>query len=58
MNLNLYAPRQLFFVIAVLIAIVAVLSVFIAALDVIPISSFWLMTIAFAILGISCLVKR
>jgi hypothetical protein len=55
--MNLYAPRRLYFVVAVVIALVAVLSVFVSALAVIPISSFWLMTIAFAILGIACLVR-
>lgn len=54
---NLNAPRQLYFVIAVVIALIAVLSAFISALAFIPISSFWLMTIAFVILALACVVK-
>jgi hypothetical protein len=48
---------MLFFVIAVVIAIVAVLSVYVAALAAIPISAFWLMTIAFVILALSCMIR-
>lgn len=55
--MNLSAPRQLFFIIAVVIAIVAVLATFISALSFIPIAPFWLMTIAFVILALACLVK-
>lgn len=55
--MNLNAPRQLYFVIAVVIALVAVLSAFISALAFIPISAFWLMTIAFVILALACVIK-
>jgi hypothetical protein len=55
--MTLNAPRMLFFVIAVVIAIVAVLSVYVAALAAIPISAFWLMTIAFVILALSCVIR-
>lgn len=47
---------MLFFVISLIIAILAVLSVFIAGMPTLPINNFWLMTIAYAILGIACLV--
>ncbi|HWA18194.1 MAG TPA: hypothetical protein VG757_04300 [Devosia sp.] len=53
--MTLNAPRVLFFIIAVVIAIIAVLSYFIAAVAVIP--SFWLMTIAFVILALACMIK-
>jgi hypothetical protein len=53
--MTLNAPRQLFFVIAVVIALLAFVSTFISALAVIP--SFWLMTIAFVVLALACVVK-
>ncbi|MEO6396164.1 MAG: hypothetical protein ABIO40_09675 [Devosia sp.] len=55
--MNLNAPRSLFFIISLVIAILAVLSVYIAALAVIPISAFWLMTIAYVILALACIIK-
>ena len=55
--MTLNAPRVLFFIIAVVIAIVAVLSVYVSALAAIPISAFWLMTIAFVILALACMIK-
>jgi hypothetical protein len=55
-DMRLTAPRMLFFVISLIIAIVAVLSVFIAGMPTLPINNFWLMTIAYVILGIACLV--
>jgi hypothetical protein len=54
--MRLTAPRMLFFVISVIIAVLAVASVIITGMPVLPISNFWLMTIAYAILGIACLV--
>ena len=50
----LTAPRQLYFVIAVVIAILAVISYFI---QFIPIPAFWQMTVAFVILALACLIK-
>lgn len=55
--MTLNAPRVLFFIIALVIAIVAVLAVYISAMGAIPISPFWLMTIAFVILALACVVK-
>jgi hypothetical protein len=50
----LTAPRQLYFVIAVVIALLGVISYFI---NFIPIPAFWQMTLAFVILALACLVK-
>jgi hypothetical protein len=50
----LTAPRQLYFIIAVVIALLAVLSYFITF---IPIPAFWQMTVAFVILALACLMK-
>lgn len=50
----LTAPRQLYFIIAVVIALLAVISYFITF---IPIPAFWQMTVAFVILALACLVK-
>lgn len=55
--MKLNAPRMLFFVIAVVIAILAVLSRAIAGMPRIPIDDFWLMTIAFVILALACLIR-
>ena len=55
--MNLNAPRQLFFIISLVIAILAVLSVYVAALAVIPISAFWLMTLAYVILALACIIR-
>ncbi len=53
-DMTLNAPRQLFFIIAVVIALLAFASYFLAA---IPLSSFWTMTIAFVILALACVIK-
>lgn len=52
--MTLNAPRQLFFIIAVVIAIIALIAAFTTF---IPISAFWLMTIAFVILAAACMIK-
>lgn len=54
--MTLFAPRQLYFVVAICIAVTAVISVFIAAVSVVPLQAFWLMALAFSILGVACLV--
>lgn len=54
--MTLFAPRQLYFVVAICLAVCAVISVFISAVALMPLQAFWLMTIAFAILGVACLV--
>jgi hypothetical protein len=55
-KMTLNAPRQLYFVIAVVIAIVAVIAA-ISATPFLPISAFWVMTIAFVILALGCVIK-
>lgn len=51
--MTLNAPRQLYFIIAVVIALIAVISVFAAP----GIPAFWLMTVAFVILALACVIK-
>ncbi|MEQ1770042.1 MAG: hypothetical protein ABL879_09400 [Devosia sp.] len=53
--MTLNAPRVLFFIISLVIAILAVLSFYISALAII--SSFWIMTIAYVILALACIIK-
>ncbi|MDO8359374.1 MAG: hypothetical protein Q7T08_04965 [Devosia sp.] len=55
--MRLNAPRILFFVISLVIALLGVLSVFIAGMPTLPISNFWLMTIAYVILALACVIK-
>lgn len=52
--MTLTAPRQLFFIISVVIALLAVISYFISF---IPVPAFWQMTVAFVILALACLMK-
>jgi hypothetical protein len=55
--MTLNAPRVLYFIVALLIALVAVASVYISALGMFPSQPFWLMTIAFVILALACVIK-
>ena len=54
--MRLTAPRMLFFVISVVIALLGVLSVFITAMPQLPIDNFWVMTVAYIILALACLI--
>ena len=54
--MNLSAPTQIVFIIAVVIAIIALLMVF-NVIGFIPIAAFWVMTIAFVVLAAGCLLK-
>ena len=54
--MKLSAPTQVVFLIAVIVAIIALL-MFLGVLAMIPVSSFWVMTIAFVILAGGCLLK-
>jgi hypothetical protein len=56
-EMTLNPPRQLFFIIAVVIAIIAVISAFIDTFAFIPNTGFWLMTLAFVILALACIMK-
>jgi uncharacterized membrane protein len=53
--MNLSAPRVLFFIISLVIAILAVLAYYVSAFAVIE--SFWIMTIAYVILALACIIK-
>lgn len=54
--MKLSAPTQIVFIIAVVVAIIALL-MFLGVLAMIPVPSFWVMTIAFVILAGGCLLK-
>ncbi len=55
--MTLNAPRVLFFIVSLIIALIGVLSVFIATMAQFPNQAFWLMTIAYVILALACIVK-
>ncbi len=55
--MTLNAPRVLFFIISLVIALVSVLSLWITQLGALPISNFWLMTIAYVILALACVIR-
>ncbi len=55
--MRLTAPRVLFFIISLVIAILGVLSAFIRGMPELPINDFWLMTIAYVILALACLIR-
>ena len=54
--MNLSAPTQIVFIIAVVIAIIALLMVF-NVIGFIPIAAFWVMTIAFVVLAAAACSK-
>ena len=54
--MNLGAPTQIVFIIATVIAIIALLMVF-NAMAFVPLAAFWVMTIAFVILAAGCLFR-
>jgi 4-amino-4-deoxy-L-arabinose transferase-like glycosyltransferase len=54
--MNLSAPTQIVFIISVLVAIVGVLMA-LGVLAMIPIASVWVVTLAFVILAVACLMK-
>jgi hypothetical protein len=54
--MNLNAPTQIVFIIALVIAIIALL-MFFSVITFIPIAAFWVMTLAFVILAGACLLK-
>jgi len=55
--MKLSAPRVLFFVISLIIALIGIASVFVRGMPQLPISDFWLMTIAYVILALACLIR-
>ena len=54
--MNLSAPTQIVFIIALIVAIIALL-MFFGVITFIPISAFWVMTIAYVVLAGACLIK-
>ena len=54
--MNLSAPTQVVFIIALIIAIIALLMM-VNVITFIPVASFWMMTIAYVVLAIGCMIK-
>lgn len=54
--MNLSAPTTVVFIITVLIAIIGLL-VGLGVLAMIPVSGFWIMTAAYVILALACMLK-
>lgn len=55
--MTLSAPNQIVFIVAVIIAIIGLLAGLTTVVAFIPISAFWIMTIAFVVLAAGCLIK-
>jgi hypothetical protein len=56
MKLNLSAPTTVIFIISLVIALLGIL-VSLAIIPSLPIASFWVMAVAYAVLAIGCLFK-
>lgn len=54
--MTLNAPTQIVYLIALVIAIIAVL-MFLNVITFIPIAAFWVMTLAYVVLAVACLLK-
>ncbi|MBO6716464.1 MAG: hypothetical protein JJ913_00765 [Rhizobiaceae bacterium] len=54
--MSLSAPTQIVFIIALIIAIIALL-MFFSVITFVPIAAFWVMTIAYVVLAGACLMK-
>lgn len=54
--MRLTAPRMMFFVLSLVIALLAVLSAFVTGMPTLPIDNFWIMTIAYVVLALACLI--
>ena len=55
--ITLNTPRTLYFIISLVIALIAVAAVFISSLAALPISNFWLMTVAYVVLALACVIR-
>jgi hypothetical protein len=55
--LNLNAPTQMIFIIAVVIAIVALIGYFVPTIAIIGVYAFWIMTVAFIVLAAGVLFR-
>jgi len=54
--MNLSAPTQIVFIIALIIAIIALL-MFFNVIAFIPVAAFWVMTLAYVVLAAACLLR-
>lgn len=54
--MNLSAPTQIVFIISVIIAVIGLLMAF-SVFSLGSISAFWVMTIAYVVLAVACLLK-
>ena len=54
--MNLSAPKQIVFIITVIIAVIALLMAF-GIFSLGALSAFWVMTIAYVILAVACLIR-
>ena len=54
--MELSAPKNIIFIVAVVIAIVAALAA-IGVVSFIPVASVWIMAVAFVVLALGCLLK-
>lgn len=54
--MNLSPPTQIVFIISVLIALLGVLAA-LGVVTFIPLASVWIVTIAFVVLAVACLIK-
>jgi hypothetical protein len=55
--MNLNAPTQLMFIIAVVLALVALIGFFVPTIAIIGVYSFWIMTVAFIVLSAGVLFR-
>jgi hypothetical protein len=55
--MNLNAPTQLMFIIAVVVALVALIGYFVPTIAIIGVYSFWIMTVAFVVLSAGVLFR-
>jgi hypothetical protein len=54
--MSLSAPTQWLFFLALIIAIIALL-MFFSVITFIPVAAFWVMTLAYVVLAVGCLIK-
>lgn len=55
--MNLSAPTQIVFLLSLIIAIVGIL-VALAVIPALPIASIWIVTAAYVVLALGCMLKR
>ena len=55
--MNLNAPTQIVFIIAVVIAVIALIGYFVPTIAIIGVYSFWIMTVAFIVLAAGVLFR-